>query len=100
MSPFAWRAGGTLRQVDPKQARARMGWAPACPEGGRYRLEPSIDAVTCSLHGTAERPMQLVSPAAGSAAARTPERLRELVVALTPERLNTHVELTVTDTSR
>lgn len=96
------RLGGVAEDAAAEAARARMGWAPECPEGGTYRLEPSIDAVTCSLHGTVERPVQPVAPAAGSAAARTLERLRELVVALTltPEGLNTQVELMVTEKNR
>ncbi|NQU20576.1 MAG: hypothetical protein HQ567_04785 [Candidatus Nealsonbacteria bacterium] len=38
-----------------------------CPDGGRYVVSPDGKDVSCTMHGTAAAPRQLVAPAKGSA---------------------------------
>lgn len=70
-----------------------LGYAPACPEGGKYRLDPEIDQVVCSQHGSPDRPRQGIE----GTTLPSLERLEEVSVSMsfTEEGLATRLEVDV-----
>lgn len=74
--------------------RTALGYAPYCPAGGAYRLDPLGEAM-CTVHGKATAPMQPRELADSTSTAKWLGRFQSLDLSLTftPEGLRTHVVL-------
>jgi hypothetical protein len=85
--------------VPPEQlattALAQRGYAPSCPAGGQYRINPENGAVECSIHGTRHHPRQPAAATVDTPTMRLVNSLDRVTARLkfTPEGLMTTVEI-------